>query len=135
MDTGYKHRIAVAILWVLLLIAFLWHTILALMPLFYGITVAHAELASQDPDGGKWMMLGFGMAFITFAGLAALIQNKIYRWINFGFAALATLANLAHLAEHAFAGNVGIIDLIFLVFTLALSITLAIVSFQWARAK
>jgi hypothetical protein len=87
-------------LWAVFLSGIVFHTLLGLMPLFYGRSVAESGVYSDNEVGWfLWLMLGF-FALPMFAMVAtALTEIAPYKKAHFYLTAFYTVMNFLHVVS------------------------------------
>ena len=130
-----NNRTKVMMLWLVFLFGMTFHTLLSVMPVFWGQSVAitQEQIAANPIAPMMWMMLlTFLIPMITIA-LMTLIEAKWYRITNFVLTVLFTLINIWHLIGHASETPVDLRQIMLLTLVLISGIVLNIVSFKWIR--
>jgi|GEM_PF-3082527 len=86
-------------LWILIMTGLIYHTVLHLAPIFYGIDIVKKNATGQMPLS---MVLTFGLAyFIPVVAIVSIrfLQNSWGRVINLLCALFVLLINTAHVSE------------------------------------
>ncbi|AFY69519.1 hypothetical protein Pse7367_1224 [Thalassoporum mexicanum PCC 7367] len=120
-------------LWTCFLLGTLFHTQLALMPLFHGLEVTHSHTDKVvNLDFVFWfMLLFFALPMLTIA-LTHFTTARIYRKFHFGLTVIFTVLNFIHLAiDIVIAVPSYQIALMVLLFTIGIGLN--VVSWQWLR--
>lgn len=127
-------------LWMVFLFGTLFHTQLALMPIFHGIDVAimshhrqeTATMAEIQPI--LWgMLLFFTLPMVAIVG-TAFYQFKRWRTLHFGMTLVYTVLNLAHLVADLLVDPISWYQIALMFLLLAIGILLNIVSYQWLKS-
>ncbi len=134
MSDNYQQKIIS--LWNVFLLGTLFHTQLALMPLFHGLSVAHPHLQAhdlKDISSILWLMLLF-FTLPMFAIIATnFIHSRRYRLAHFCLTILYSVMNLMHLVldlqvKPIVWAQIGLMLILFVI-----GLLLNIVSYQWMR--
>ncbi|MGK7918236.1 MAG: hypothetical protein AB4038_22310 [Prochloraceae cyanobacterium] len=122
-------------LWTVFLLGTLFHTQLALMPLFHGLSVAESHTHEfMDLSYIMWLMLiVFTLPMIAIAA-TAFYNSKRYRIFHFSLTIFYTISNFLHFALDLLV-KVPDYQLFLMVFLFIIGILLNIVSFQWMRSR
>ncbi|MGK7876328.1 MAG: hypothetical protein AB4426_24440 [Xenococcaceae cyanobacterium] len=122
-------------LWTVFLLGMLFHTQLALMPLFHGLSVAESHTHEfMDLSSIMWFMLGvFTLPMIAIVA-TAFYHSKSYRVFHFGLTVFYTVTNFLHFILDVFV-DVPSYQLFLMAFLFVIGILLNIVSFQWMRDR
>lgn len=125
------HRVAA--LWTVFLLGTLFHTQLALMPLFHGISVTQSHAHGYvSVDGVMWFMLiFFSLPLIAILG-CVFSPSRAFRKGHFVMTLIYSLLNLAHLALDGIIA-VPNYQLVLMVFLLIVGLILNAVAYQWMR--
>ena len=134
-----NYREKIITLWTVFLLGTLFHTQLALMPLFHGIDVAmmshhHQETATMaEIQPILWgMLLFFSLAMLAIVG-TAFYQFKRWRTLHFGLTLVYTVLNFAHLIADLLVDPIAWYQITLMFLLLAVGILLNLVSYQWLR--
>lgn len=125
-------------LWTVFLLGTLFHTQLALMPLFHGIDVAmmahHQESATiAEITPILWgMLLFFVLPMLTIVG-TAFYQFRRFRLFHFGMTLVYTVLNLAHLVADLLVDPIAWYQIALMSLLLAIGILLNIIAYQWLK--
>ena len=126
-------------LWAVFLIGTLFHTQLALMPLFHGIDVAmmahhHQESATiAEITPILWGMLLFFVLPMLAIVAAAFYQFKNFRTLHFGMTLVYTVLNFAHLVADLLVDPIAWYQIALMSLLLAVGVLLNIVAYQWLK--
>lgn len=134
-----NYREKIIALWMVFLLGTLFHTQLALMPLFHGIDVAmmghiHQETATiAEITPILWGMLLFFVLPILAIVATAFYEFKRYRVSHFGMTLLYTVLNLIHLVADLIVDPVAWHQVVLMLLLFFVGILLNIVAYQWIR--
>ncbi len=126
-------------LWTVFLLGTLFHTQLALMPLFHGIDVAmmahlHQETATMaEITPILWGMLGFFTIPMLAIMATAFYNFKRYRMLHFGLTLVYTALNFIHLVADLMVDPIAWYQIVLMVLLLFIGILLNIVAYQWMQ--
>lgn len=135
MSNNYQEKIIV--LWVAFLLGTLFHTQLALMPLFHGLNVIESQPATSinQISGIMWLMLGFFVLPI-FAIIATVFTDaRRYRVIHFGLTVFYTVLNFLHLVLDLLLPQVLWYQIALMLLLFLIGLLLNLVAFQWIKAQ
>ncbi|MGF1589314.1 MAG: hypothetical protein ACFCU7_08735 [Pleurocapsa sp.] len=126
-------------LWTVFLLGTLFHTQLALMPLFHGIDVAMmghldqetATMAEITPI--LWGMLWFFTIPMLAIVTTAFYNFKRYRMFHFGLTLVYTAFNFIHLAADLLVDPIAWYQIVLMLLLFVLGILLNIVAYQWLQ--
>ncbi len=127
------NKMKVVTLWIIFLFGMIFHGDLALMPLFWGKSIAMSEeiIAKNPFESSMWMVLLFWLLPMIIIAFTLFIETKWYRITNFVFTLLFTLMNIWHLFGHFSETPVDIRQIVLLTFIFISGIMLNLVSFKW----
>lgn len=130
-----NNKLKVVSLWTLFLFGMIFHSLLAMMPLFWGQSIAMPqEMINQHPlTPMMWMSLLIYLLPMIIIAVTLFIEAKWHRITNFVFTLLFTLMNIWHLMGHLGETPVDPRQIILLTFVLISGILLNIVSFKWIK--
>jgi hypothetical protein len=133
MRINYRQKIIA--IWSAFLLGTLFHTQLALMPLFHGLPVAESQKAitMSEISGIMWLMLAFFMVPLLAIIATAFTDNKVYRVIHFCVTLVYSLLNLLHVILDLLVTPVFWYQITLMIFLLLLGLLLNFVAFQWMR--
>jgi hypothetical protein len=89
----------ISLVWIIILSGLILHTLLHVVPVFYGIEIARPDATGHMPSSMVWIL---GLSFLVpVCGIIAVnyLNNKSGRIINAVLATLALLVNTSHLSE------------------------------------
>ena len=122
-------------LWVVFLFGMTFHSLLAVMPLFWeqSIAMSPEQIAKNPMVSSMWMMLFFFLIPMIIIVLTVFVETKWYRIANFSLSIVFTIMNIYHLTGHLGESPVDPIQIVLLSFVLISGILLNIVSFKWLK--
>ncbi|MBE9043409.1 hypothetical protein IQ255_03125 [Pleurocapsales cyanobacterium LEGE 10410] len=136
-----NYREKIIALWTVFLLGTLFHTQLALIPLFHGIDVAmmghhHQETATiAEIAPILWgMLLFFCIPILAIVG-TAFYQFKRYQVFHFGLTLLYTVLNLLHLVADLLVEPIAWYQIALMLLLLLIGILLNLVSYQWLKSS
>ncbi len=125
----------ISILWGLFLFGMPMHMLLAMMPLFAGVSGATDEMTAEQVPAMTWMMTFMVLIPMALACLVLILRGNAFRWVNFVFAALYVLLNAYHWIAHLGMAGEAPYQVLLLLVVLGISAILAGVSWKWLRAE
>ena len=130
-----KFATTITTLWVVFLLGILFHTQLALMPLFHGLSVAESHAHNYiSIDAVLWFMLiFFSLPLLAIIGCTFYDSLK-FRRLHFGITLVYTVLNLLHLILDSMIG-VPSYQLILMALLLCVGLLLNLVAYQWIRGS
>ena len=122
-------------LWIVFLLGMLFHTQLALMPLFHGLSVIESHTHEYlELHKIMWLML----AIFTLPMLAiiatAFNDSRLYRILHFGLTILYTVNNFLHFVLDVLV-KVPDYQLFLMAFLFVIGLLLNLVSYQWLQGS
>ena len=134
---NYQEKITA--LWTVFLLGTVFHTQLALMPLFHGLNVAigghHTQettsLAAISPI--LWGMLCFFVLPMLAIVATNFYDSQRYRAFHFGLTLFYTVLNFLHVILDLFVDPIAWYQITLMVLLFGFGILLNIVSYQWMR--
>ncbi|OUC14034.1 MAG: hypothetical protein B0A82_13475 [Alkalinema sp. CACIAM 70d] len=134
MMVNYREKIIT--LWVVFLLGLLFHTQLALMPLFHGLDVAHSH-AGSDSDVSLifWLMLIFFIIPMGLIVTTAFTESYRSRVIHFGITVLYTILNFSHLVADLMVQPIVWPQIILMGILFVLGLVLNLVTYRWMRSS
>jgi hypothetical protein len=137
MNTKVNHQEKIIALWTVFLLGTIFHTQLALIPLFHGLDVGHghgeAAASLSEISYILWLMLAFFLLpMIAIVG-TAFYHSYRYRSIHFGLTVFYSVMNFLHVLLDLFVAPIAWYQIVLMVFLFVVGILLNIVSFQWMR--
>lgn len=134
-----NYREKIIALWTVFLLGTLFHTQLALMPLFHGIDIAimghhHQETATISEIAPiLWgMLLFFSLPMLAIVG-TAFYEFQRYRVLHFGLTVVYTVLNLLHAIADLLVQPIIWYQIVLMILLLLIGILLNIVSYHWMR--
>ncbi len=126
--------IKISFLWVVFLLGTLFHTQLALMPLFHGVSVTESHMHEAVSVGTvMWFMLFFfSLPLLAIAG-CMLTPSRRFRSLHFGMTLVYTGLNLAHLILDAMIAVPGY-QLALMGLLLLIGLMLNWLSYRWIKS-
>jgi len=131
---SHRYQEKIVSLWIVFLLGLLFHTQLALMPLFHGLDIVASHSQSMAEIAPiMWLMLGF-FALPMAAIIGTVMTNtRRYRTIHFGFTLLYTMLNLSHLIADLVVQPIAWYQIALMVILLVIGLLINAVSFQWMQ--
>ncbi len=123
----------ISILWLIILIGLVFHTILHLIPVFYGVDIVKPNSQGVIPLG---ISLTMGFTFlipVAIICLCVFFTSKWARVINFIVSLIVALINIAHLSEFFLAKSVDIAQVFVLPALFVISLFLCVISYKWIK--
>ncbi len=136
-----NYREKIIALWTVFLLGTLFHTQLALMPLFHGIDVGmmrhiHQETATMaEIQPILWGMLFFFTLPILAIVATAFYNFKRYREFHFGLTLVYTVLNFVHLFADLIVAPIFWYQIVLMLLLFFMGILLNIVSYQWVGSN
>ncbi|EKU96366.1 hypothetical protein Lepto7375DRAFT_0362 [Leptolyngbya sp. PCC 7375] len=123
----------VMVLWTVFLLGLLFHTQLALMPLFHGINVAESHTHEYMNLGViMWFMLiFFSLPMLAILG-SIFWPSRRFCQVHFGMTLVYTILNIIHFVMDVLVGVPGY-QLMLMIFLVAMGLLLNVVSYHWMR--
>lgn len=121
----------ISILWLIILIGLVFHTILHLMPVFYGVNIAKPNSTGAVPLG---MSLTMGFTFLIPVAMICLCLFFTGKWVqvtNLIISIIVLLINTVHLSELFLAKSVDIAQVFVLPALFVVSLFLCVISYKW----
>ncbi len=134
---SYQEKIIA--LWVVFLLGTLFHTQLALIPLFHGIDVAMMRHIHQSTATiAEITPILWGMLLFFILPMLAIIATAFYkfkRWrvFHFGFTVLYSVLNFVHLVADLIVDPIAWYQIFLMLLLFLVGILLNIVSYQWLK--
>ena len=127
------NKLKITILWGVFLLGMIFHSLLAIMPIFFGADVAMPDATGSVPASMMWMSLLIYLLPMLLIVLILFTEKKWFKITNFGFSILVTLMNIFHLIGHITGISVQLFQVVLLTFVLVSGILLNIVSYKWIK--
>jgi hypothetical protein len=135
MDKPTSHSLATKItaLWTVFLLGTLFHTQLALMPLFHGLSVVESHAHDYiSVNAVMWFMLiFFSLPLLAIVG-CVFSPSPSFRKLHFGMTLVYTVLNLLHLGLDSIIA-VPSYQLVLMTFLMVVGLLLNIVAYQWMK--
>jgi len=130
-----ENKNKIILLWTVFLLGMIFHSLLAIMPVFWGQNIAMSEemIAKNPIDSSMRMMLCFFLLPMVIIVQTLFFENKWYKITNFIFTLLFTLMNVWHLIGHFTESPIDPYQIALLTFVLTSGIILNIVSYKWIK--
>ena len=135
-----NYREKIIALWTVFLLGTLFHTQLALMPIFHGIDVAimghhhHESATIAEITPILWAMLIFFMLPLLAIVATAFYEFKRYRVFHFGLTVVYSVLNLSHAISDLLVDPIAWYQIALMVFLFFIGILLNIVAYQWMHS-
>lgn len=129
------NKLKITVLWSVFFFGMVSHTLLAMMPIFWGQSIAMSdELIEKNPlNSSLWMTLFFYLIPMIIIVVTIFNEKNWYKITNFVLSILVTIINIWHLIGHAGESTVDSRQIVLLTFVLFFGILLNIVSFKWIK--
>lgn len=130
-----ENKNKILVLWTVFLLGMIVHSLLAIMPVFWGQSIAMPEemTARHAFESSMWMTLAFFLLPMIIIAATTFIESGWYKITNFILSILITLMNIFHVIGHLGESPVDIRQIVLLTFVLIFGILLNMVSFKWMR--
>ena len=134
-----NYREKIIALWTVFLLGTLFHTQLALIPLFHGIDVAmmshhHQETATiAEIQPILWGMLLFFVLPMIAIVSTAFYNFRRYRVFHFGLTLVYTILNFLHLFADLLVEPIAWYQIVLMMLLFSIGILLNLVSYQWLK--
>ncbi|GAB4236536.1 MAG: hypothetical protein Kow0049_21710 [Stanieria sp.] len=137
MNTKVNYQEKIIALWTVFLLGTIFHTQLALMPLFHGLEVSHGHGAAaasiNEISYILWLMLAFFLLpMIAIVG-TAFYNSYRYRSIHFCLTVVYSVMNLLHVILDLFVDPIAWYQIVLMVVLFLVGIILNVVSYQWMQ--
>ena len=129
------NRQKIITLWTVFLFGMVFHSLLAMMPLFFGASIAMQDAMGECPPSMMWMSLLIYLLPMILIVLILSTEEKWYKITNFTFSILFTLMNIFHIVGHLSETPVKSVQVVLLTFVLISGILLNIVSYKWMKEE
>ncbi|PZD70896.1 hypothetical protein C1752_08671 [Acaryochloris thomasi RCC1774] len=131
--SGLNFQGKIIALWTTFLLGMLFHTQLALMPLFHGIDVTQSHTHEYlELSSILWLMLGiFALPMLAIVAIAFTASRR-FRQLHFGLTVFFTVSNLLHFVSDVLV-SVPSYQLFLMALLFAIGLLLNLVSYQWIR--
>ncbi|MBD2111778.1 MULTISPECIES: hypothetical protein [Cyanophyceae] len=129
--------VKIVALWTVFLLGTLFHTQLALMPLFHGLSVLapHGHVATDigEISAILWLMLAFFVVPLIAITSTCLIDSRWYRIGHFWVTVIYSVLNLAHLVVDLTIPPVAWYQVALMAFLFLIGLLLNLVAYQWIK--
>ncbi len=122
----------IIVLWGLFLLGMVFHSLIGLMPLFFGESVAIAESTGKMPDSMAYMSLTFYLLPMVCIIVSLYTASQWHRVMNLIVATGFASASIFHLVAEV---SSGVVQVILLTFVFIVTAILAWTSYNWVREK
>ena len=132
-QTGLNSQGKIIALWTAFLLGMLFHTQLALMPLFHGLSVMESHTHEYlNLHTIMWLMLGvFALPMLAII-VTAFNRSRLYRKLHLGLTLVYTVNNALHFILDVLV-QVPDYQLFLMAFLFVIGLLLNLVSYQWIR--
>lgn len=130
MKRNYPNQILA--LWTTFLLGTLFHTQLALMPLFHGQDVAHQH-NNGEISWILWLMLVFFLLPMLAIIATTFTQTRRYRVIHFGLTIIYSFLNLLHVVMDLFVTPIAWYQITLMIVLFFMGLLLNITAYQWMQ--
>lgn len=124
-------------LWTVFLLGTVFHTQLALIPLFHGLSVLapHGQVATDISEISTvlWLMLAFFMIPLIAIVSTCLFDSRRYRMGHFWVTVIYSLLNLAHLVVDLTIPPIAWYQIALMAFLFLIGLVLNLVAYQWVK--
>ncbi len=121
-------------LWVVFLLGTLFHTQLALIPLFHGVSVTvHENHNSGNLLLILWLMLAFFILPMLAITATVFSSSRRYRIIHFGLTVFYSIMNLFHVVLDLLVRPIAWHQITLMLFLFIVGLLLNLVAFQWIK--
>lgn len=134
-STNEDFSLKVMVLWTVFLLGLLFHTQLALMPLFHGINVAESHTHDYVNLGVImcFMLVFFGLPLLSMLG-SMFWPSRQFCQIHFGMTLVYTVLNTIHFVMDVLVGAPSY-QLVLMIFLVTVGLLLNVVSYHWMRSS
>jgi hypothetical protein len=121
-------------LWAVFLLGTLFHTQLALMPLFHNLSVAtsHAH-GPEEITWIFWLMLGFFVVPMIVIVTTLFDESRSYRKGHFGITVVYSVLNFFHVVADLLVQPIAWYQIVLMVVLFLVGLLLNLVSWQWLQ--
>jgi hypothetical protein len=130
MKNNYQSQIVA--LWTAFLLGLLFHTQLALMPLFHGLEIAHSH-GESSTSWIFWLMLVFFVLPMLAIVVTPLTSAITYRVVHFRVTLIYTVLNFLHVVMDLFITPIVWYQIALMVLLLGIGLMLNLISYRWVR--
>lgn len=134
---GLDYPIQIIALWSVFLFGTIFHTQLALIPLFHGLDVLapHGHVATDISEITSvlwWMLLFFVLPMIAIMA-TCFFQSRRYRLIHFWMTVIYSALNIAHLAVDLTIPPIAWYQIALMALLVVVGLVLNVVAYQWVK--
>lgn len=134
-NSGLNLQGKIIVLWATFLLGMLFHTQLALMPLFHGIDVTQSHTHEYlELSSILWLMLAFFSLPMLAMIATAFTASQRYRRLHLGLTLFFTVCNLLHFVADVLV-TVPSYQLFLMSFLFGIGLFLNLVSYQWVKEE
>lgn len=139
VNVGKIYSILTTVVTAIPLLGTLFHTQLALIPLFHGIDVAIMSHHHQETTTlAEITPILWGMLLFFILPMLAIIATTFYKFkswrsLHFGFTVLYSVLNFAHLVADLLVEPIAWYQIVLMLLLFLVGILLNIVSYQWLK--
>lgn len=131
----FMTRQQIIALWVVFLLGLLFHTQLALMPLFHGLDVlaphGHTATSITEIVPVLWGMLAFFVLPLVAILATALTPSRRFRQVHFGGTLLYTVLNIGHLIADLVIPPIAWYQIVLMVLLVVVGLLLNFIGYRW----
>lgn len=124
-------------LWTVFLLGTIFHTQLALIPLFHGLSVLapHGQVATDvsEISAVLWLMLAFFVIPLIAITGTCLIDSRRYRIGHFWITTIYSVLNLVHLVVDLTIPPIAWYQVALMAFLFLIGLLLNLVAYQWVK--
>lgn len=128
-----NHPAQIGALWTSFLLGTLFHTDLALMPLFHELAVEHSHAVANLNAVFGFMLIFFLIPMLTII-IPTFTKARPYRNFHFGLTVVYSILNLGHLIADIVVGAPWY-QIVLMVILFLIGLVLNFVSWQWLKSK
>lgn len=135
MTQSQNNRIKIVTLWGVFLLGLLFHTELALMPLFHGIAVNDSSEAQSIESIGwiLWLMLAFFVIPMFMMVGTVFTESYSFKKSHYGTTILYSILNLVHLLADLQVKPIYWYQIVLMAILFLVGLLLNLVSWQWLK--
>ena len=130
-------RVKIITLWGVFLLGLLFHTQLALMPLFHGLPVNDAPAARsiESISWILWSMLAFFVVPLLMMIGTVFINHHQFRKLHYGITLIYSGLNLAHLIADLQVTPISWYQIVLMTMLLLIGLLLNLVAWRWLKLR
>jgi hypothetical protein len=136
MSQKQNNRIKVITLWGVFLLGLLFHTELALMPLFHGLSVKEDASEAQSIESISWilwLMLAFFVVPMSMMVGTAFTESYSFKKLHYGTTIVYSVLNFIHLVADLQVKPIYWYQIVLMAILWLVGLLLNLVSWQWLR--